>query len=59
MGYTFVSSANLTYALNTNPADWPSAEKACNAMGGHLAYYGSLAEQVSCMLRRCSRHSRL
>ena len=42
-----MTSANVTFALNTNPTDWASAEKSCNDMGGHLAYYSSLAEQVS------------
>jgi hypothetical protein len=45
-GYTYISANNVTYALNTNPADWPTAESACNDMGGHLAYYASQAEQV-------------
>jgi hypothetical protein len=44
--YAYVSPNSLaTYVLNTSRLPFVEAQATCNAQGGHLVYYDSLAEQ--------------
>jgi hypothetical protein len=39
-------TSGLTYVLNTQRMDFAAAEQYCNDQGGHLASWGSSAEQT-------------
>jgi hypothetical protein len=39
------TSTGVHYYMNTTPMDFDTAERMCNINGGHLATYGTDAEQ--------------
>lgn len=44
--HSYVSpTSGFNYSLSQLPADFSSAVKACNALGGHLAAFADIAEQ--------------
>lgn len=47
------NNTGTSYMLNTKRTKFTIAQTACNALGGHLVSYGSVAEQVRHFRHHC------